>query len=116
MGGFVVPSSGWFFKLPGIHHETICHVCRGSVFECAPVYVQPGGAGGGGGFGSRRGGGGAGPGLGGAAGAVEDGGIAIAGTNLPWPKRAPVDEPTGIVVLVRAAGGVADERWIPVFM
>ena len=42
--------------------------------------------------------------------------MAMAGTNLPWPKALPGSGPTAMVVAVRAAGGVADERWMPVFM
>jgi len=42
--------------------------------------------------------------------------MAITGRFLPWPKRLPAESPTGKVVLVRAAGGVAEERCTPVFM
>jgi hypothetical protein len=35
---------------------------------------------------------------------------------LPWPNTAPGSGPTAIVVLVRAAGGVAELRCTPVFM
>jgi hypothetical protein len=42
--------------------------------------------------------------------------MAISGTFLPWPKTAPGSLPSAIVVAVRAAGGVAEERCTPVFM
>ena len=42
--------------------------------------------------------------------------IAIAGTFLPCPKAFPGCSPTAMVVAVRAAGGVAEERCTPVFM
>ena len=42
--------------------------------------------------------------------------IAIRGAFLPWPKTFPGSGPTGFVFAVRAAGGVALERWTPVFM
>ena len=42
--------------------------------------------------------------------------IAISGAFLPWPKTLPGSAPTACVVAVRAAGGVAPERWTPVFM
>jgi hypothetical protein len=42
--------------------------------------------------------------------------IAICGRFLPCPKTLPGWGPTGMVVAVRAAGGVADERCTPVFM
>ena len=42
--------------------------------------------------------------------------MAIVGTNLPWPNTLPGAGPTGCVVAVRAAGGVAPERCTPVFM
>ncbi len=42
--------------------------------------------------------------------------MAMSGTFLPCPKALPGFGPTGMVVAVRAAGGVADERWTPVFM
>jgi hypothetical protein len=35
---------------------------------------------------------------------------------LPWPKTLPGSGPTGMVVAVRTAGGVAEERCTPVFM
>jgi hypothetical protein len=39
--------------------------------------------------------------------------MAMAGTNLPWPKGLPGSGPSGMVVAVRAAGGVAELRWTP---
>ena len=42
--------------------------------------------------------------------------IAMRGTSLPWPNTFPGSAPTAWVVMVRAAGGVAPERWMPVFM
>jgi hypothetical protein len=42
--------------------------------------------------------------------------MAIAGTNLPWPKGLPGSGPSGMVVAVRAAEGVAELRCTPVFM
>ena len=42
--------------------------------------------------------------------------MAIAGRFLPWPKTLPGAWPTAMVVAVRAAAGVADERCTPVFM
>jgi hypothetical protein len=41
---------------------------------------------------------------------------AMSGALLPCPKRLPGSSPTAWVVIVRAAGGVAPERWMPVFM
>ena len=42
--------------------------------------------------------------------------IAISGALLPCPNTLPGSAPTACVVAVRAAGGVAPERWTPVFM
>ena len=42
--------------------------------------------------------------------------IAMRGTFLPVPNGFPGSPPTAGVVAVRAAPGVALERWIPVFM
>ncbi len=42
--------------------------------------------------------------------------IAITGRLLPVPNALPTRVPTGRVLAVLAAGGVAPERWTPVFM
>jgi hypothetical protein len=42
--------------------------------------------------------------------------IAICGRFLPVPKTLPGASPNAGVVAVRAVGGVAEERWTPVFM
>ena len=42
--------------------------------------------------------------------------MAMRGMSLPCPKALPGSAPTASVVAVRAAGGVAPERWTPVFM
>src|SRR6266571_2788019 len=39
--------------------------------------------------------------------------MAMAGTFLPWPKTLPGSLPTAMVVAVRAAGGVAEQRMDP---
>ena len=42
--------------------------------------------------------------------------MAISGAFFPCPNALPGSSPTGFVVAVRAAGGVAPERCTPVFM
>ena len=42
--------------------------------------------------------------------------MASTGMFLPWPNELPGSGPTASVVAVRAAGGVAPDRWTPVFM
>ena len=42
--------------------------------------------------------------------------MAMSAAFLPCPKTFPGSPPTGFVFAVLAAGGVALERWTPVFM